>query len=137
MERNCTYVTVCVSTIPETAHGYTWRYLGKYNNSDGMVRVDGKLNTANVSSWCDSTGSTIYTPVLSESAKTYERLYINWLNRAKAIKERMKNCYDWGDFSQEDKKKNFYNVNPKVNLTYKGAMVIFIHMMEILMYQLK
>lgn len=49
----------------------------------------------------------------------------------------MKNCYDWGDFSQEDKKKNFYNVNPKVNLTYKGAMVIFIHMMEILMYQLK
>ena len=121
VERNCTYVTVCVSTIPETAHGYTWRYLGKYNNSDGMVRVDGKLNTANVSSWCDSTGSTIYTPVLSESAKTYERLYINWLNRAKAIKERMKNCYDWGDFSQEDKKKNFYNVNPKVNLTYKGA----------------
>ena len=105
--------------IPDTQyyHGYIWSWKNTGSGHNEELYVDGLLRAKpEIYTWCGLTEE----PPTAETEK-YKRLYEQWLSRAKAIYNRMKNCYEWGDFTQEDVKKEFYNANPSVSLTYKGA----------------
>ena len=101
-------------------HGHKWGYKDTGKGHSELLYVDGKVSgNVSVTVWCDSDDGEPVDPPTADPEK-YKKLYEEWLSKAKSIYNRMKNCYDWGDFSLEEKKKEFYNVSPEVEITYKG-----------------
>ena len=120
-----TYTTECYEhscTEDDFAydHGYKWSWKNSGSSHSESLYVDEILSgTPLVNVWCDSDDGDDVDPPTADPEK-YKAEYEKWLSKAKAIYNRMTNCYDWGDFSLDEKKKEFYNVNPNVQITYEG-----------------
>ena len=109
-------VFTCDSYTDKTHHGYRWSYQGGGSAYSGKVTIDGVGTRFGVNTWCDyNEDAPTYNP------DYYKQQYEKWLSTIRSIYQRMKNCYDWGDFSDEQTQKEFYNVDPSVSLTYQGA----------------
>ena len=109
-------VFTCDTYTTEYPHGHTHYFPATGRAYRGGVTIDGVGHPVTVDTWCDYDESApVYNP------DYYKGEYEKWVRTVKAIYQRMKNCYEWGDFSDESVKKEFYNVDPDVSLTYQGA----------------
>ena len=100
---------------PVSYRGKYYTYNGRDSKEDSFI-VDNKNYKVTVGGWCDTTDV-----IPTADTTTAENNYRRALQDVKAIYNKMVSCYDWGNLLEKENLDKFYNVDPKVSLTYKGA----------------